>query len=624
MSRNQSRKGGSKRFRSDEWSADTREPDNLYNAAFERYYRGHLIPEESWETFLSCLRTSLPMSLRFNLSSPQLEKIATYVTVALAEVFDTKKVIFFPQQMAIQCGVSRGDMKRKETFKELKKMVSAMNEGGYLTRQETVSMLPPLLLQVKPGMRVLDMCAAPGSKTSQLLEMLLGDGEHGVVVANDVNASRLDVLHHQTNRASGAHPHLIITNSDATHFPLMPSGMRFDRVLCDVMCSGDGTLRKSLDMWAQWNTLRGASLHSAQVRVLLRGMALCAKDGIVVYSTCSLNPIEDEAVVSASLAQVKGRFELIDPEPLLPGLIGTPGRTSWTITTRDLSTELSTYEDAKRFEEAQTERKVFRHMPSMFANEELLKQQHIGRSRRILPHAQDTGGFFVAAFRCLEEVPDVPSECANFEERAAETPLKPISASLWASVQRALQLPDTFPFHRLLARKEDAQHQKIYLANEDTIALSRQLGGRVMHVGSKIFESFAKYSNDKLRFSTDGVADLVPLLPSHFIIAVSPSLLLSFAGETPMSYAAFDAAVGCDVAKLPPSLVLTFTWDVVGPIYVVAERSGKLGKMVAHVADWQVAICKLALGQPLVEIKESGVEEEAAVTADGSASVEEA
>jgi tRNA (cytosine34-C5)-methyltransferase len=609
MSRNQNRKGGNKRTRPDEWKMDARDPGSLHNTAFETFYKDNVVPASEWEAFMLCLQTGLPMAVRFNRTVSQAAAIDDFVSRHLSDNFESRRLPFFPDQRAIQFAVSRGELKRRADHKTSKKIVAAMNEGGYLTRQETVSMLPPLALQVEPGMKVLDMCAAPGSKTSQILESLLaGDPDRGVVVANDVNASRLDVLHHQTGRAAGAHMHLIITNTDATRFPLLPVADRFDRVLCDVMCSGDGTLRKSLDMWPRWSTLQGANLHHSQSRVLQRGMASCKEGGIVVYSTCSLNPVEDEAVVSNCLAQSKGTFELMDLAPLLPGLIASPGMTSWTLTSRDLSTTLHNYEEAKAFMEASTDRRGFQYSPSMFANTELLKQQHIERAWRVLPHAQDTGGFFVAALRCVVPVPEdargATAAAEGSSNGAGAAPIRPISEKLRASVQKSLALPDEFPYDHLVVRSEEARDQKIYLANADTIALSQRLGSRVVHVGAKVFESVVKYSNDNLRFCADGVADLVPYLPPSFIVPVEPSVLLEMADDTPMTYSDFAAKVGPTMAELPPNFVLTTSWATVGPIYVVAEKSAKLGKIVAKVKGWHVTLCKLTLGMPLVEAAE--------------------
>ena len=74
--------------------------------------------------------------------------------------------------------------------------------------------------------------------------------------------------------------------------------MRFERVLCDVPCSGDGTMRKAPDIWRRWNTANGTGLHPLQLRITLHAAGLLTVGGRMIYSTCSLNPVEDEAVVA--------------------------------------------------------------------------------------------------------------------------------------------------------------------------------------------------------------------------------------------------------------------------------------------------------------------------------------
>ena len=100
---------------------------------------------------------------------------------------------------------------------------------------------------------------------------------------------------------------VLVTNHKAQEFPLLKGedrssgGFAFDRVLCDVPCTGDGTIRKSPDMWGRWNAGMGLSLHKLQLAILCRGIELLAVGGRCVYSTCSLNPHEDESVVAAAL-----------------------------------------------------------------------------------------------------------------------------------------------------------------------------------------------------------------------------------------------------------------------------------------------------------------------------------
>lgn len=566
VTRNQSRKS-CKRSREDAWHADHRVLSSLQNTSWEKFYRGTVVPEEEWESFVSTMRRSLPMSLRVNTAenySDGAGELASWLQSHFSLLFKVRNISFFlPEGYAFQCDVSRGALKRKTALKRWKQVISALNEGGYITRQETVSMLPPLLLQVEPGQRVLDMCAAPGSKSSQILEMLFsrnfseineGKGKNsltkksgGILVANDVSVSRLDILHHQTNRSAGAHPHLIITNYDASHFPLLTSDDRFHRVLCDVMCSGDGTLRKSLDLWPRWNVLLGPSLHASQCRVLCRGMKLCQQDGIVVYSTCSLNPVENEAVVSTCLANIEkdgGKYELIDPRPFLRGWHYCSGLSEWVLWSEDSKTPLCSFKQAEEhmkekekekstsFSNSKKREKVFRFSPSMFPDTIRLAEQHIEHCCRILPHQQDTGGFFVAAMRCLKVVP-LQARHGSAEDVSAaaldQSPLQPPTDALRKAVINALQLPLSFPLNGLVARNETKREQKIYYAHLPTIAFSRRLGERVVSVGCKVFEAVFKYSWDKFRFASEGVSTLLPLLPPHFVISVSPATIVALA-----------------------------------------------------------------------------------------------
>ena len=216
-------------------------------------------------------------------------------------------------------------------------------------------MIPPLLLDVKPKHRVLDMCAAPGSKTFQLLEMLHasaadgGDGAgvpEGVVVANDASLQRANLLTHQTKGSNS--PALIVTNHQAQKFPLLypdskrdlsaksTKPYRFDRILADVPCSGDGTLRKSPDLWKKWSPASGVDLHSSSSR-LPRTPRDCSRSEADSYSTCSLNPLEDEAVVAALLRRSKGALKLVDVSGELGGFADDRGCTRGRLATARLA-----------------------------------------------------------------------------------------------------------------------------------------------------------------------------------------------------------------------------------------------------------------------------------------------
>jgi 16S rRNA C967 or C1407 C5-methylase (RsmB/RsmF family) len=152
-------------------------------------------------------------------------------------------------------------------------------------------MVPPLALDVHPHHKCLDMCAAPGSKTSQLLEVISRsacslDEHQGIVVANDADTDRAYMLVHQCRRINSSQ--LMITTHNGQNFPRI-SG--FDRVLCDVPCSGDGTLRKNPAIWSKWTTNSAFTLHPLQLIIAKRGAQLVESGGLMVYSTCSMSPI---------------------------------------------------------------------------------------------------------------------------------------------------------------------------------------------------------------------------------------------------------------------------------------------------------------------------------------------
>lgn len=135
---------------------------------------------------------------------------------------------------AFEIDVHRKRLGKISAFKELHNYLIEMTQSGTIGRQEAVSMLPPLLLDAQPNDIVLDMCAAPGSKTLQLLERV--HGHAGFVIANDADSHRACMLINQTGRLRSNN--IVVTNHLGQHFP----SFAVDRVLCDVPCSGDGTL----------------------------------------------------------------------------------------------------------------------------------------------------------------------------------------------------------------------------------------------------------------------------------------------------------------------------------------------------------------------------------------------
>ena len=205
---------------------------------------------------------------------------------------------------------------------EVKMILSALHETGRLTRQEAVSMIPVIALDPKPGDLVLDMCASPGSKTTQIAEHL---GDRGIVMANEIANSRINTLVANVKRHGSITP--IIVHHDGRHIPKVPV-TGFDKILVDAPCTGSATTRKNPDVWDKWLPSGGKILHQLQLELLMKAISLTKPGGKIVYSTCSLDPIENEAVISEILRLDNG-ISLIPVDGKLDKIPFREGMTSW-------------------------------------------------------------------------------------------------------------------------------------------------------------------------------------------------------------------------------------------------------------------------------------------------------
>ncbi|KAG7325814.1 hypothetical protein KOW79_010739 [Hemibagrus wyckioides] len=381
------------------------------NKLFEQYYQElKIVPEGEFEGFMEAMREPLPATIRITgYKSHAKEILHTLKEKYFKEIQDLEiegqkieapqALSWYPDELAWHTNMSRKILRKSPLLEKFHQFLVSETESGNISRQEAVSMIPPLLLKIEPHHKILDMCAAPGSKTAQLIEMLHSDMNvpfpEGFVIANDVDNKRCYLLVHQAKRLNS--PCIMVVNHDASCIPRLQvenNGKKdilfYDRVLCDVPCSGDGTMRKNIDVWKKWTTSNSLHLHGLQLRIAVRGVEQLAVGGRMVYSTCSLNPIEDEAVIASLLEKSEGALELADASADLPGLKYMPGITSWKVMTK----EGQWYSD---WSEVPTSRHT-QIRPSMFppTDPEKLKSMQLERCMRILPHHQNTGGFFVA------------------------------------------------------------------------------------------------------------------------------------------------------------------------------------------------------------------------------------
>ena len=181
---------------------------------------------------------------------------------------------------------------------------------GLVFVQDEASQLVPLLVDPKPGERILDLCASPGGKTTAMAAAMR---DEGLIVACDVRPSRIELLRH-TVEASGAR--CVRLMQVEARGPL-PIGSTFDRVLIDAPCSGLGTIRRDPDIRWRRRPDQLAAFSDDQLELLDRAAAVLRRGARLVYATCSSEPEENEEVVDRFLA-AHSEMQLIDlrAEPL--------------------------------------------------------------------------------------------------------------------------------------------------------------------------------------------------------------------------------------------------------------------------------------------------------------------
>ena len=166
---------------------------------------------------------------------------------------------------------------------------------GLFMYQGLSSQLPVLLLEIKPGERVLDMAAAPGSKSTQLASELQNKG---ILVLNDYSTNRLQALSANMQR-SGAVNFCILKHRGQNFGPLLPEF--FDKVLCDVPCSALGTLNTNPEISSWWSLKKLHKLAQIQYYMLVSALKVLKVGGELVYSTCTITPEENEMVINRLL-----------------------------------------------------------------------------------------------------------------------------------------------------------------------------------------------------------------------------------------------------------------------------------------------------------------------------------
>jgi 16S rRNA (cytosine967-C5)-methyltransferase len=167
--------------------------------------------------------------------------------------------------------------------------------AGEISIQDEASQAIPLLLEVRPGDRVLDVCAAPGGKTIALIRAA---GANGLIVAADIHPHRLAATQSQFARLGLIEQAQLLALDAAESLPF---AHLFNRILLDAPCSGTGTLARHPEIRWRLRPEQLAEFHVLQTRLLRNALTHLAPGGRLVYSTCSLEPEENESVVAEVL-----------------------------------------------------------------------------------------------------------------------------------------------------------------------------------------------------------------------------------------------------------------------------------------------------------------------------------
>ena len=257
--------------------------------------------KENYEDFLACYEREGYAGLRVNTGKISVERFRELFPFSLEPVPWT------------DCGFYYEKV-REQDEEEAKKVAGVTKHPYYYAGlyyiQEPSAMLPASVLPINPGDRVLDLCAAPGGKSTHLAAKL---GGKGLLVANDASASRAKAL--LKNLTVWGCTNSVITGETPEKL-LEAFGCFFDKILVDAPCSGEGMFRKDAGLVKSWEE-RGPKEYAAiQKQILDCAVKMLRPFGMLLYSTCTFSEEEDEQVIAWILEQHKD-LELIDP--VIPG-----------------------------------------------------------------------------------------------------------------------------------------------------------------------------------------------------------------------------------------------------------------------------------------------------------------
>ena len=239
-------------------------------------------------------------------------------------------------------------------YEDSKPGASPLHDAGAYYIQEPSAMVPVTLLDVRAnGMKVLDLCAAPGGKTTQIADLMEG---RGLLVANEPVSKRAKILSENVERM-GIENALVVCHDPSVLADRFPAF--FDRILVDAPCSGEGMFRKNPEAIGEWSPENVRMCAERQLTILDCAARMLAPGGKIVYSTCTFSPEEDEGTVEAFIAS-HPEFKVCDePMKIYPHMHRCEGHFAASFTRQD---------DVPMFAKSETRQKNRPHVLSRIEN----------------------------------------------------------------------------------------------------------------------------------------------------------------------------------------------------------------------------------------------------------------
>lgn len=264
---------------------------------------------DEYDAFIKTYEENRKAALRINTLKGNSEKLFSVLGEKLSPVPWTSDGYFYPDTM--QPGKS------------------PLHEAGAYYIQEPSAMLPAELLKAQPGECILDLCAAPGGKTTKIAADMKGEG---LLVANEIHPKRAAILSSNVERMGIKNA--VVTNESSDRL-LKKFPEFFDRILVDAPCSGEGMFRKDEEARAQWNEENVIKCAVRQKEILDNAAAMLRPGGKLVYSTCTFSPEENEKMIVDFLNDhSEFSVEKIDTPPCIsngkPELAGNDERAAFT------------------------------------------------------------------------------------------------------------------------------------------------------------------------------------------------------------------------------------------------------------------------------------------------------